>query len=82
MMVQRLIFKLNKFLEILLMLIRFNKICTGSVFLGHSVSSKFSLLTNIHIYIVNLEPELESNNGAAVVVTVLEIIDFRGGTGA
>ena len=31
-MVQRLIFKSTKFFEILLMLIRFNKICMGSVF--------------------------------------------------
>ena len=32
MMVKRLIFKSTKFLEILLILIRFNKICMGSVF--------------------------------------------------
>ena len=31
-MVQRLIFKSTKFLEILFMLIRFNKICMGSLF--------------------------------------------------
>ena len=42
MIVQRLIFKLTKFFKILLMSIRFNKICMGSVFLGHPVAKFIS----------------------------------------
>ena len=38
MILQRLIFKSTKFLEILLILIRFHKIFIGFVFLGHPVS--------------------------------------------
>ena len=49
MMVQRLIFKSTKFCKILLMLIRFNKICMGSVFfLGHPVFGKFKS-NDLHI---------------------------------
>ena len=53
-MVQRLKFKSTKFLKILWLLIRFNKIYTGSVFLSHPVQAN-----NIPVWPETIEIELD-----------------------